>query len=322
MSGRRRIIWIDDNPGRKSTAVDLGALFINVKDKNVSDEIAALVQRPAPQLVVIDHVLDKTSESTHPFFQRGSTIAEAIKEKWPSCGVVGVTAADKLVEIDLRTKGTYDALFPIQNFAKYFRRINGIADGFSLVARGSYESQRLVRLLKPPKDEAKRLLEALPDDLKKPSQDASVASRLYGWVNHLMDRPGFLFDALWSATFLGLNESGFEKVRPKLVKAIYAGLFSRPDEPHWWSTRLAEILYTQSRPRTNELSWHAGRRLPGIQKRHFSVCYRCKEEFPETVAFPDEASTERHAMHLRCTMLHPLYKRELYCEDIRIMRGE
>jgi hypothetical protein len=316
------IIWIDDNPNRESTATDLGARFVNVKGKDLAPEIKNLLDGRAPQLVIVDHVLDKTSDNTHPAFLRGSTIAEAMKEKWPSCPVIGVTNAENLTEIDVRTKGTYDALFPFDNFGKYFDRIASIAHGFALVASSDLSIGSLVQLLKPPKDEVARLLEAFTDDLKAPAQDASVASRMHRWVDRLMGRPGFLFDKLWSATLLGLNEAGFAVVERTFDTAKYRGIFARTDEPHWWSARLSELLYKRCPPGAGELSRQAGRRLPGIKKKHLSVCYYCNEDLPETVAFLDEASTERRAMHFRCTVVHPLHKRELYFEDIRMMRSE
>lgn len=322
MSLPNRMVWIDDNPSRESTARDLGAQFINVKGKDLGPEIKDLLNGREPQVVVIDHVLDKASDSTHPVLLRGSTIAEALKEKWPHCAVIGVTNAHRITDIDLRTKGTYDALFPFQDFGRYFDRIAEIGRGFTLVSKTGADIHRLVRLLRPPKDEVERVHGALTDDLKAATQDASLASRMYRWVSRLLDRPGFLLDQLWSATLLGLNEAGFLVLQQSFEHAKYKGVFFRPDEPHWWSSQLAAILYTQCPPAAGELSWHAGRRLPGVEKQHYSVCYHCKKDFPETVAFVDEASNERHAMHLRCTDLHPRHNRELYFEDIRVMRGD
>jgi hypothetical protein len=321
MNTPKIIVWIDDNPNRESTATDLGARFVNVKGKDIALELKTLLDGRSPQLVIIDHVLDKTA-GTHPVFLRGSTIAEAIKEKWPSCPVIGVTNADKLRGIDLRTQEAYDALFPFVNFGKYFDRIRGIARGFALLAKTDSDIQTLIKLLKPPGDEIERLLDTLTDDLKAPAQDASVASRIYRWVEGLMDRPGFLLDPLWSATYLGLNEAGFEKVARHFEKAKYKGVFARPDEPRWWSSGLSGRLYKLCDPRPGELSWQVGRRLPGIKKEYLSSCYYCNKDFPETVAFLDEASNDRRAMHLKCTEPHPRYKRELYFEDIRMMRGE
>jgi hypothetical protein len=322
MSSRNKIIWIDDYPNRAVTAKDLGAEFINVNGKDLGPVVKKLLNDPAPQLIIIDHVLDKVASATNPVFAKGSTIAEAIKEKWPSCPVIGITAAD-VTGIDRRTKGVYDALFSSHQFSKYFDRIRGIANGFKLIATKHSDVAKLIRLLKPPREELQRLRAAFTDDPKGAPSGREHSSRMYRWVERLMDRPGFLFDQLWSAALLGLNETGFDTVAPLFEGAKYDGVFTRPDEPRWWSSRLSELLYKRCPPNPGELSWHVGRRLPGIDKRHFSSCYYCNEEFPETVAFFDEASPEhqRAAMHLRCTNLHSLYRRELYFEDIRVMRG-
>ncbi len=137
-----------------------------------------------------------------------------------------------------------------------------------------------------------------------------------------MDRPGFLLDALWSATFLGLNEAGFARISHIFEKAKYRGVFAQPENHRWWSGGLLDRLYKRCKPESGDLSWHVGRQLPGIKKKHFGSCYYCGEEFPETVAFLDEASNERRAMHLRCTELHPRHTRELYFEDVRVMKGK
>jgi hypothetical protein len=324
MNAQDQIVWIDDNPGRESTARDVGARFVNVKGRDLAPEIKALLEGTAPKIVIIDHILDKAATTTHPVFLRGSTIAEAIKEKWPSCAVLGVTNAH-LADIDLRTKRTYDALFPFHNFSRYIARIEGIASGFDLarsVARKARSNIRgLLALLKPPDDEVSRLADALAD-LKSATQKEGAASSLYRCVDRLMSRPGFLFDSLWTATFLGLTQSGFMIVEKHFNTAQYSGLFARPDEPFWWASRLSELLYRHCRPEPGELSWHVGRRLSGIRKEHYSRCYYCNGPFPETVGYLDEVSKERRAMHLKCTVLHPLYRRELYFEDVRMMLGK
>jgi hypothetical protein len=322
MSKRQKIIWIDDNPDRQSTARDLGAAFVDVKNQDLGPVLEFMLKGPAPQLVIIDHVLDKAGRNTQQILRKGSTIAEGLKERWPACAVVGVTNDDNLGGIDLRTKGTYDELFPFQEFRRCFDRISGIAEGFGLLEKKRPRPQALVKLLKPPDDEVERLVDALSEDLKTRSQDASVASRVYRWVGRLMNRAGFLYDALWSATLLGLNESGFAKVCDTFEAAKYCGLFTRPDDARWWSAALSTKLYKLCPPQPGELSWHVGRRLPGVKKVHFSVCYRCKEAYPEIVAYLDEATEEQHAMHLRCTVPHPRHKRELFFEDIRMMRGD
>ena len=318
MTTSRKIFWIDDDARRKRTADDIGADFINVHQKDIGQTVDDLLRRVQPSLIILDHILDKTA-GTNPFFQRGSTIAEAVKEKWPTCPVVGVTNAD-FKSIDLRTQRAYDELFPFSHFREYIEKILSIRRGFASIARTKARSPKhLLALLKPPSDEIERLIAALPEDLKNSFKDLSIASTLYAWVRKLIDRPGFLYDKLWAATFIGLNEEGLNKVAHHFDRAMYRGLFAVEADPRWWSSSLATILYKRSSPERGELSWHLGRRLPGIREEDYSRCYRCKGEYPETVAYLDAASDVQRPMHLECTVLHPRYKRELYFEDIRMM---
>jgi hypothetical protein len=136
-----------------------------------------------------------------------------------------------------------------------------------------------------------------------------------------MSRAGFLYDKLWSATALGLNETGFDKVVDDFDSAKYKGVFYRDNDPRWWTSHLMSSLYKICKPQSGELSWQVGRRLPSIKTQDYSRCYVCNNEFPETVAYLDSASSERRPMHLGCTVLHPRYKRELYFEDVRMLRG-
>lgn len=323
MRKSRRIAWLDDNPDRARTAEELKAEFINVRNADLATKVEELLNGPQRPLVVLDHILDKTS-SKNPVFQRGSTIAEAIKEKWPACPVVGVTNADRVDSIDLRTKQAYDDLFSFTDFRKYFDRIKPIATDFArIVSSAPRRPADLIELLKAPPDDEDRLEAALPDNLKRSPRDASVGSGMYRWVNQLMGRPGFLYDKLCAATFLGLNERGLEKSTVIFDKAEYSGVFAREDDPRWWVSRLSELLYRKVDAKPGELSWHVGRRLPGVRHEHYSECYACEDGAPpEVVAYLDASTDERHPMHIQCTVLHPRYKRELYFEDIRMMRGK
>jgi DNA-binding NarL/FixJ family response regulator len=317
VSGQGQIVWIDDNPTRERVAAELRAKFVNGHRVKLETPVENLLKGRKPRLVILDHVLDKTA-TTNPLFMRGSTIAEAIKEKWPDCPVVGVTNISNLDEIDQRTRRTYDALFRYYNFSEYLDRIRSIANGFALITRSDPSNEYdLINLLKPPQEEIDRLVAALPDELKQ-SLDASVASRLYRWIDHLSRRPGFLFDQLWAATIIGLNKRGWEIVEPQFERAKYKGVFADREEIRWWSSQLTAVLFKLEEPQPGELSWHVGRRF--VSAEYFSRCYRCGGEYPEIVAYLDSGSDERRAMHLDCTTLHPHYKRELYFEDIRMMR--
>jgi hypothetical protein len=320
MKPTRQAVWIDDNPDRERTAKEFGAKFINVRNVEVALEIDRLLMSSQPSIVILDHILDKT-KSKDRVFQRGSTIAQAIKEKWPSCPVVGVTNADHLTNVDVRTRGAYDVLISFHDFGKHIDQINAVIRGFDAVENTKRKTaQKLAELLRPP-DEIQSLVSAIPEELKASVNDASVAAQLHHWVTHLIERPGFLLDSLWVATFLGLKEPSFQRVSTRFEDARYTGVFANAGDPRWWSCVLAELLYQHTSPHLGEMSWATGRRLCGMKADDFSRCYACDKEFPETVAYLDAKSNERHAMHLRCTVLHPLHTRELWFEDIRMMRG-
>src|SRR5262249_9144529 len=138
----------------------------------------------------------------------------------------------------------------------------------------------LLNFLKPPDDEVVRLTDALPEDLKKNFRDASIASRLYSWVEKLRNRPGFLYDSLWAATYPGLNEEGLQKVISVFEKAKYGGVFALEEDPRWWASQLSHLLFKREKPQPGEMSWQVGRRLRGIKKEHYSRCYRCRKEYP------------------------------------------
>jgi len=180
---------------------------------------------------------------------------------------------------------------------------------------------RAIILLSPPDDEKNRLIDAFPESLKKLSLDASAASTFYHWVRHLRDRAGFLYDELWAATIIGLNEGGFAKVRDLFEEAKYTGIFYLENDPTWWSSSLIDLLYKNVKPETEQFTWHLGRKLSDFGDEDFSVCFKCEKPFPETVAYLDRESSERYAMHLECTVLHPSYKKELFFEDVRMMDG-
>lgn len=322
MSSRNKIIWIDDDPKRKRFADEMGAEFINARLLHLPENIESIFEGKQPYLIILDHFLINTRDENR-LLQRGSTIAEAFKEKWPTCPVICITATDNFQNIDLRTRSTYDKLFRSYNFSQYRDEIDSIARGYALIAKKTLSETSLITLLKPPKDEVDRLSETLPSELRKNSLDPSFPSAFYNWVEHIFDRPGFLYDDLWAATFLGLTEEGFQKISDKFEKAKFTGIFSRDSESRWWLVSLTEILFNLVEPEPGERSWHVGRQLSRkLKKADYSKCYKCKKPFPETVAYLDSESTERRAMHLECTELHPGYKRQLYFEDIRMMAGD
>lgn len=319
-----RVFWIDDDPGRKRFSDDIGASFIDARSTKFAEELNVVLTGTPPHLVVLDHFL-RNVKLDNQMYKRGSTIAEAVKENWPTCPVVGITANANDSKISRRTRLNYDELFYSYRFLEHRKQIKSIAEGFARISKEEQaDTLTLITLLKPLKKDESRLMAALPSELKSSILDDGVASTFYAWVRYLMDRPGFLFDHLWAATFVGLSDKGFRKVEDEFRKATYKGVFSNDDEPRWWANRLAEELFEKVPPGPAEMSWHVGRKLEGISIDDYSRCYKCRKinPPPETIAFLDRESEERRAMHFECTILHPSFKRELYFEDVRMMEDE
>jgi CheY-like chemotaxis protein len=332
MSRRPSIIWLDDNGDREKFTdtikreTGLPCTFRNLHGVKAVERVDAILANGQPRLVILDHFL--TNVQGRGAEKRGSNHAESIKEQWPSCPVIGVTAAANETKIDLRTRRAYDEVFSITDFDEVIPCLPHIIRGFEHVSKASPTSPSdVAQLLKPPAADATRLEAILPDELKRQEaiSDRSFPSRLYTWTRQvLVSRPGFLIDRLWAATLVGVKENSFAKVEKFFRKAAYSGVFAFPSEPRWWASAVEAVVYRRVKPRdSTENSWVVGRKLPGVRREDYSKCHACNEDFPEIVAYIDETPTaKRYPMHIRCTVPHPRFKKELYFQEIRMMKGE
>jgi hypothetical protein len=188
------------------------------------------------------------------------------------------------------------------------------------IAQGITDVGEFLELLKAPDEDTERLTRVIPDDLNRNFNDPSFASRAYAWVRRvLVQQPGFLYDQIWAATFLGLKRDSFDKVASLFQPAAYSGVFALPDSSRWWTSTLAKRLCRQCDASPGEPPWLAGRRLPRVQPRDYSVCYVCKKPLPETVAFLDVVSDRQYPMHLKCSLPHPRFARQLFFAEARMM---
>lgn len=321
MSYLDQIVWIDDNGDRRVIAESVGAIFVHLglDTPDIDAKLEEFLTGQKPKLVILDHFLDPPESQ---IYKRGSTIAEAVKDKWPACPVIGITAAD-LSGINERTRGAYDEFFDYTRFKDHLGQIEVIAHGFQTVAGNApLDQNKVLSLLNAPKGDGERLIGAMPDLLRKMEEDSSRPSVVYEWIQHLYQRPGFLYDTLWTATFVGLTIEGFAKVEERFREGLYSGVFGRAEDKRWWSNELSRLLYSFVSGSSDGSTWNAIRSYEGLDEGDFSKCRKCGKDFPETVGFEDSESDNRYAMHLECTVLHPAYKRELFFEDIRMMDGD
>lgn len=320
---KMRFVWVDDEPSREEVAQNLGkALDVNIDFKGVNkikveDKLNEVLQSTEPNLVILDHSLDRAISDT---YKTGSTAASVIREKWPKCPIISVTAIDAQ-EVDVRHREAYEEMFRDNRISENYNSILAIAEGFKQMrANEPRNIDELINYFKPPEDEIEKFKKILPKELKENFNDNSLLSETYRWgKNILFARPGFLYDRLWAATLLGLNIEGFRLVEDKFESAKYNGIFSTDNKERWWKNKLYKVL--------NELvetfgsPWIIGRELVGDDERYFSKCYSSGEDYPEIVAAEDDTPNAKwYPMKIKETEPHEKFENMLFFEELRIMK--
>ena len=330
MKAKVQILWIDDYPPRSKRAMDLqeassmNVEFISVMNKDLSEEMTRI--RSAyhePEMVIIDHILDKTSPDS--LTRLGSTLAVLIRETWEKCPVFGITAVDKVGQIDIEKRYTYDELIEGDRFSEYIGYIPKVVEGFKKCVKVK-SIDEWITLLKGPKEEIERIRTCMPRDVKTDVRKKEFPNRVYRWFRRkFYGMPGFLYDEDWVATFAGLKKETVKKYLKHFETAKYDGVFNDPDDPRWWKAKLYKVIYGKCKDENAayRASQDVANEVLRVKKQDRSKCYVCKEEWPETVAYVDKSKTAGvKQMHLRCTVAHPDYPYEPMFEEIRIMVGE
>ncbi len=321
-----RIIWIDDSPDERSvearnldSRINTRTSFINVEDQ-VTEEVIRdeVLTMEEPDLILMDHSLDRSDSD---FFKKGSTAAALIHERWPTCPIICITAVDSH-EVDSRQRSEYIELIPFEDISSFDQKFLTIAKGFrKLKANYPRNPQDILRMLKAPQEDYDKILAILPTQLKGESLSDTSLLELWRWLNNIFfERPGLLYDELWTATLLGVKPDSFHKIESLFTSTRYKGVFANDDEPRWWKSKvvgkLAEITQEPGMP------WKIGRLLQGLKEGDFSICHVTDEDFPDTVAFVDETpNAEREQMKLRETKPHSRYQDMLFYEELRVMKG-
>jgi len=303
MKKKFTVLWIDDDSTRKTEAdniksrlkLDVDIKFIDVKNKSLPDELKKILSSEEPDLILMDHMFDRVNKNG---YNTGSTAAEVIHEKWQACPIVCVTEVD-LKDIDLHKQSIYEDIFKFANISSYDSTLVSIVASFQeLKKKRPQNIDDFIGLLKAPEDDYERLIAVIPEELKNKElyRDESLPLTISRWVRHtLMAKPGFLYDRLWAATLLGIKEESLPKIEHIFSEAKYSGIFADEgkDKERWWQSKLKEILFCRF-PESDEIyPWKLGRKLPGIDEDDLSKCYASGEDFPETVAYTDEAAKTR-----------------------------
>jgi len=317
-----QFIWIDDNPSREEAADSLkGVLnvdmnFVDVKDKDLEAEITGLVAGNEPALIIIDHNLE---ESHTGVFRKGSSVAASIRETWPECPIVCVSAHDPQL-VDSQQKALYEDIIEDSRISQNYSKIKSIAESFNKIrnTRPSNTAE-LMDLIDVPEIDQQKIASILPAHNFK---DSSLAVSISRWVRKiLLGRPGFLYNKLWVCTLIGIKIESFSKVEHLFADALYRGVFANSEGDRWWKSTVLQILYATTQ--SSGLPWEAGRNLPNINDGDYSVSHATNRPYPETVAFEDSSTTASEIpIRIQESELHPEYESLLYFDDIRIMKPE
>jgi hypothetical protein len=295
--------------------------FWSVDRKDLFDTLQDILKGEAPDAVIIDHILSNVARPKGEVRAEGSTVAGMVRDNWPRCPIIGVSAARKAERARALSKAQYDAFYSYLDLKAAADYLPIVAMGFRKVAACiGKDDACLTNLLDAPPDEENIVRAVMPENLRTELDDDTLPGRMFRWVDGVLrSRPGPLYDRLWTATLLGIKEDSVEKVHDLLAGAAYTGVFANPDGPRWWRDTVKAIIFDKTGPGVGELPWEAGRRLPGITPKDHSHCYACQQDLPDTVAYLDEVSDKLEPMHRRCTVPHPRYKKEPFFEEIRMM---
>ncbi|MEP7198103.1 MAG: hypothetical protein ABI851_16415 [Saprospiraceae bacterium] len=321
MNKKLRFIWIDDENREVSfqnMKAQLGIIgkFINITQANV--DYLTDINKIKPDLILIDHNLTKSNDK----IKKGSTIASLIREKHPDIAIACVTGQLMNKPIDTLEQSSYETVFNIDEIEKNYETMKSIANSYrKLIAGKPNNTTEFIALLNAPKVDKIKLEYIVPREIKDNFNDKALFKNTSHWIrNILIERPGFLYNRLWAATYLGLTERGFEKVEEIFKTAKYNGLFADKTKERWWKSKLLEILSKEVK--TTGLPWQKGRSLKGINAHNFSKDHYTNnnEDLPEVVAYTDETSREQYPMKLKYTVPHPRFDKLLFFEEIRMMK--
>ncbi len=333
MSDGFNFLWIDDEASRRTTAEILKKNTCTEvhfhdasKDKeDLEKQIDKLMLKHMPDLVIVDHRLDNaTGELWNKLKATGATAAEIIKNLDPNMPVVCVTKVDPHKEITFAQEASYDAILNAAHLTQKNQILIALAQGFRQIKKSPPRNEEeVLQYLGCPDGDLVRLRQVLPNDVKTGFGQKGYASVLWRWVSGtLFERPGFLYDSLWTATLVGAKESSFLKVKDKLESAQYTGIFANDVHVRWWVSKVLEILYKSELATETDNPSLLGRAYLNVPPQGHSRCAISDSDLPDTVAFTDATNQRRVQVCLRYTEAHPDFPKLLSFEDIRIIKEE
>lgn len=310
------VIWIDDNIARVQPWVGSLAGPLRGQDvevllesfevtSNLIPDITKKIETwraNPPSLIIIDQKF--TQAGRLPFDLHGSALAHLIRLELPHVPIVCVTAQTiDSSDFNMEDLSEYTYLFSIEKLSdlEQQERLFSIAEDFSKLCFESKQGVRrlIVQALAAPASDSAALNNILPEEFESQFIHGTTPHRIAKWVlTVLMQRPGFLWDALDAGTFLGLTEEAFARISDQFEPALYKGPFQLEAKPLWWASEIANTLYEAVPDHAHLRPVDAGRHLPGILPDDFSKCI-VSGETPDVVVYSDSSRLSRFPVSLR-----------------------
>ena len=338
------LYWIDDE---KKVSI---AEAKNLEDKNpllrtqVFDpeefERKLLNESPSPadvDLFVVDFRLNRTPINSKRYAWLGISMASFIREKYPEHPIYGMSRA---IEDD---EMTTTLAFAIENIFERVIDFESIrTEGHETLYQDALDFRRarknkkvkldsLFDLLEAPPSSRKRLHNAVPTRIKEGLSrrvDKKSLNSLYfcRWVYRtLLSNPGFLYDSLHTATYLGIKPKALtqSRIAQGLANAKYKGVFCRKNHPLWWVSEIDTFLSKKMKSVDSSgmaAPWRTAPAVLGIPKNLLSICAVCGEPSPETVGLDTKPPHEQKPVHYHCSESDPNIKGEPFFDEHRILK--
>lgn len=296
------IYWLDDESDRfdqfknlfEDTAADFSLvvkvhpILVEPNLFNIIEQWEASPPTPAPDLFMLDHFL----QVSLPHRTTGNTLAHLLRRSFANIPLVSVTA--------MFTQGRdhagqdineYTAIFDYNNLSENLEDMFSIARDYGQLAAVTWKD--LIGKLHIPESEEGVLQLAIPQELFI-EHTPTKHNQLARWIrSELLAKPGYLYDELYAATFLGLTVTGFNKVKEKFDKALYQGPFATNRRPLWWQTKLKDLLYDTLGEDSPAYTQAGGRLLAKFEDDDLCKCYVSKTsdavDFVVAQAYPNKS---------------------------------
>ncbi len=233
------------------------------------------IKKGSPELILVDFNLTIPDADGKVIGISGVTLSTEMRQKFPEIPIVLFTRKSVFKIQDYsnikQTLSIIDKIiYKNELFSPstaFFDSLYELVIGFKKLRESKFKNwDDLLKLLKAPENDYENIKLANPP-ISSGAKSVWSVSEAAKWINEiLITYPGILYDAIHSATYLGISEEAFltTEVQQFFSKAKYSGILA-PPEGRWWKSKLLEIA--TSKMNKSESSFTIREGFPAAWKR-------------------------------------------------------